>query len=96
MSQLDLFENELPKSEEKRRRAATKTGQTCRSCKMPIIWMQVPSGKWIPLNSPKVALDEPGMLYDDFGDLRQHAAGVEGWLTHFATCPQATKWRKSD
>lgn len=94
--QLDLFGDDLPKAEATRRKADTKPCEACRSCGAPIIWMKSVRGKWIPLNHPKVALDKPGKLYNDFGELIDHEPEVEGWLTHFATCPQATKWRKSD
>lgn len=53
----------------------------CRSCGAPIIWFKTSAGKNIPVNAETV-LDGDYTL-----ELPRHVA-------HFATCPEAAKFRK--
>lgn len=60
---------------------------TCRSCGAPIKWVQLASGKRMPIDAqgqPMVLLSEDGLR----GAVRKvHAS-------YFATCPDADKHRK--
>lgn len=56
----------------------------CRSCKQPIFWLLAYNRKtgaqsWMPVN-PQEALDE------EVFDVAKH-------VSHYATCPDAKKWR---
>lgn len=72
----------------------------CNSCGAEIIWVTTPNGKNMPVN---LAEDPRGSIYLDadgrMGQASLTGAPPEGTLTrhlsHFATCPQAQKWRRS-
>lgn len=81
----------------------------CRSCNAPIRWaVSLASGKALPLDEAptdrgNVWLHEAGeeggnvdvaevLAGDKLGRARN--AGVALYLSHFATCPDAGKWRK--
>ena len=57
----------------------------CRSCKAEILWIKV-DGKIIPLNSKP----EKRYVEVDFGSFKL----CNTYITHFATCPDAAKFRK--
>ena len=57
---------------------------TCRSCGAEIVWLQTNSGKRIPVDAETCPDGEAERLYQP-----EH-----GHVSHFATCPQAGKWRK--
>lgn len=54
----------------------------CKSCNAQIIWFKTTAGKNMPVDADTVEPD------DDELDLERH-------VSHFATCRQADKWRKS-
>lgn len=60
----------------------------CRSCGAPIIWMRTTAGKRIPVDPDDV--DEGDLDYNDHGEAifrpKEH-------VSHFATCPDASRWR---
>ncbi len=64
---------------------------TCKSCRAPIVWGTTQyAGKRVPLDPPEkryVRLHE-GV---DVGRLQL----VDTWLSHFATCPSASKHRRT-
>jgi hypothetical protein len=53
----------------------------CRSCGAEIVWLRTKAGRLIPVNAA-TALET-----DTEFDHNRH-------VSHFATCPQANKWRK--
>lgn len=54
----------------------------CRSCGAQVVWMENPkTGKKMPVNAETV---EKGDEHLDLGHQ----------TSHFATCPQADKWRR--
>lgn len=55
--------------------------QLCRSCRQPISWLKTSNDKLIPVDAETVRSS------DTHFDGRRH-------VSHFATCPQAKKWRK--
>lgn len=76
----------------------------CNSCGAEILWCKTTSGKRMPLDSeptkaglfviegdPKIDADEEG------GPLARKASPGywgEKYTSHFATCPDADRWRK--
>jgi hypothetical protein len=58
---------------------------TCRSCGAVIWWGKTPQGKAVPLDAPekRFVLDRDGTV-----------SLVDAYLTHFATCPNASEHRK--
>lgn len=77
----------------------------CKSCGADIIWIKTAAGKSIPCDSDArtywknphgsdVIVTPNGEVYkaDLTGDLAQ-ATGI-GYISHFATCPAADKFRK--
>lgn len=81
------------------------SGSRCRSCGQPIKWIKLQgSGKAIPVDPMKRIL-VPGqgtevLITDDGRVVRGRFASMEegaaecGYISHFATCPQADKWRR--
>lgn len=67
----------------------------CRSCGASIFWVvMVPSGKRMPLNAVpasngNVVVGEDGRAFVDTGP------GRAKFLSHFATCPNSNKHRRS-
>ena len=77
----------------------------CRSCGANIIWIITKTGRKMPCNAEPIFFDLANM--NDEGtkvfvkDNRIIAIGIEnpegqevGYISHFATCPEAEKWRK--
>ena len=55
---------------------------TCKSCGAEIIWIKTLGGNAMPCNlDKKTVVTEGGQV-------------VTGRTSHFATCPEANKWRK--
>ena len=54
----------------------------CRSCGEEIVWLDTDSGKKIPVDADTV-FDKEATVFDP-----------EQMISHFATCPDADKWRK--
>jgi hypothetical protein len=62
------------------------TDTRCRSCSKPIRFVPTQTGKQIPLD---LESEERRVAVVD-----GKATVVETWLAHFATCPEANRWRK--
>ena len=54
----------------------------CKACKEPIHFVETKNGRLMPCNQKKIT------VITVLGDV------VSGWEAHFATCPQADKFRK--
>jgi hypothetical protein len=54
----------------------------CRSCGAEIVWLKTDAGKSIPVDAESV-VDPGAMIFDP-----------DQMTSHFATCPDAQKWRK--
>lgn len=72
----------------------------CRSCKAPVIWCITPRGKRMPVDAVPVSngnvvvdlMRSPPLAQVQAGGAqRPNAAG--SYTSHFATCPQAARWR---
>ena len=82
----------------------TKSG-TCRGCGAPIVWIPTPGGKSMPCDAEpvqyrerkgakgKVVTPNGEVLSADVGVAPEEATGV-GYISHFATCPAAGKFRR--
>lgn len=55
---------------------------TCRTCGAPIRFVPSKHGNWIPVDERRLT------VVTDAGEV------VNGRQSHFASCPQAEKWRK--
>ncbi|TXH59010.1 MAG: hypothetical protein E6Q97_00945 [Desulfurellales bacterium] len=75
----------------------------CRSCDQPIDWVKTVAGKNMPVDSEYINYDEAeqgDILVTDGGnvitvDKSKRMPNVKGRMSHFATCPDAPKWRNS-
>jgi len=62
--------------------------EKCRSCRAPVVWLKKPDGTgrmivdWSPEAARRHKVDEPW------------EKGRKDLVSHYATCPQAAKWRK--
>ena len=65
----------------------------CRSCGATVIWAQTESGKWMPLDAVPVV---GGTLWLDGKNVKagKPSETTKAYVSHFATCPQAGRWRK--
>ncbi len=71
----------------------------CRSCSAPIFFAKTCTGKnapidWTPRpdgNLQVMCVDELAWILNKDED---DQANVDHFVSHFATCPQAKKWRK--
>lgn len=65
------------------------TVEQCRSCRAPIVWLTTEKGHLIPVDAETYIHGDGVSTHgvDRFSPLRGH-------VSHFATCPDATKWRK--
>jgi len=68
----------------------------CKSCTAPIDWVQTVDGNWIPIDVEPSATGNlvvinghSQLATDDDRRLRRPL-----YVSHFATCPQAAKWRR--
>lgn len=78
----------------------------CRTCRAPVVWAVLPSGRRIPLDpepdpAGRVRLEAIGPGTDraavvlNTGDAEDaRAAGEALYTSHFATCPQADQHRR--
>lgn len=76
----------------------------CRSCGAEIKFIKLTSGKWNPVDIQKRTLikDEGDeVLVTEAGEIikgrfasLEEGANASGYISHFATCPFATKHRK--
>lgn len=55
--------------------------QVCRSCRAPLVFLKTETGKLIPVDKKTVD------AADEYFDRDRH-------VSHFATCPDAKRWRK--
>lgn len=75
---------------------------TCRSCGQVIDWVKLVSGKSIPVNEEYVNYEDAetgDILVTDGGNVirvsdKSNYPNIKGRISHFATCPDADKWRK--
>lgn len=76
---------------------------TCRSCNKPIRWLELKSGKKMPVDPDPFELWEAEVgdtVVTASGDVVKfdpvkHAGDDrEVYVSHFSTCPQADSWRK--
>lgn len=70
---------------------------TCRSCGAPIIWARTEKGKPIPMNAEPVEVTPRGLFHLEVETpevTRAYPFSARGYVSHFATCPQADQWRK--
>lgn len=77
----------------------------CRGCGRPIIWIKTPGGKSIPCDPREVAywqcrggrhriVTRNGEVVSaELEGMPGTMTGI-GYISHFATCPQATNFRK--
>lgn len=68
----------------------------CRSCDAEIIWSRTENNKPIPLDPEPV--HGGNVLLECHGSLARVVAprdDVKRYISHFVTCPQRNKWRKS-
>ena len=78
---------------------------TCRGCGAEIGFIKTVAGKTIPVNPEEVAYEQKAggslkivtpngeVLSAEWPADPQKATGI-GYISHFATCPQADKFRK--
>lgn len=68
----------------------------CSKCRMPIVWVQLETGKANPVNPDYVAQNGKDVLvFDDgyMGKVHPTEAQAPGRISHFATCPNAKEFR---
>lgn len=66
----------------------------CRSCGAPVEWAKTQKGSAMPLD-PTPTPEGNMVLVDGMARMRTAAdAALEPRRSHFATCPQATHWRR--
>lgn len=80
---------------------------TCRGCGATIVWIRMPGGKYMPCDVSSVLYKEckgaAGKVVTPNGEVLSceldvapdDATGV-GYVSHFATCPQAGKFRRKE
>lgn len=76
----------------------------CRSCGQPIVWVKLKSGKANPCDPQKHSIctrwgKEMTIVTEDGRVVSGTPVALEnadatGYISHFATCPNASKWRK--
>jgi len=75
------------------------TGQFCRSCGAPVLWVTTINNKAMPLDPEPVedgnlfltdegvaTVIEPGSLWDHLP--------IPRYVSHFVSCPDRDQWRK--
>jgi hypothetical protein len=65
---------------------------TCRSCGAKVEWAELTSGRRMPFDPPIVAVRSQGSVLD--GRVIEMVDSAVS-ISHFATCPDANKWRKN-
>lgn len=73
----------------------------CSSCGAPVVWVAMATGRSAPLNADpvpngNVELDPAGgaRVLGKVDAEARRLAGVELYLSHFATCPNAARHRR--
>lgn len=75
----------------------------CRSCGAPIEFVQLLSGKWMPVEGPTIEISEAevgDVLITRGGNVIKvteinRRSSFRGRVSHFASCPNADQHRKS-
>lgn len=63
----------------------------CQSCKAPVVWMRTAGkNKWMPVDAD--GIDEEEI---ELNEQREPLFDSDLHTSHFATCPEATRWRTS-
>lgn len=68
--------------------------QKCRSCGAPVKFIKSKRGKWMIVDAKPVEGSLGDQLVFGDGSVRKAKEGEKGYVTHFATCPDADKFRK--
>jgi hypothetical protein len=63
--------------------------EACRSCKAPVVWAHMPSGKWAPFD----AKPERRFILHPGEDNILRAEAQPTYQSHYVTCPDAKAWR---
>lgn len=73
---------------------------SCRTCDARVIWADQPNGRPLildydpsPNGNVRLRKGQAEVLGKDAA-AEARLAGEELYISHFATCPQAAKWRK--
>lgn len=69
----------------------------CRSCDAPVVWKRTEAGKAMPIDPAPVAGGNVVLLDDDQVHVLhadESADGVDTYVSHFATCPNAKGHRR--
>lgn len=67
----------------------------CKSCGAEIFFAKTKAGKFIPCDYDITESDGNDILYvDDIVGFKKLPVGRKGYLSHFATCPEAKKFRR--
>ena len=71
------------------------TKTECSGCGAEIKFVKSKAGKWLPIDADVVESDGTMILYvDELTGFKKLPAGRKGHLSHFASCPEANKFRK--
>lgn len=72
----------------------------CRSCGAEILWCVTTGGKEMPIDAQQTEDGNLRLEKGEKGEVLVHYSQVNlfgeetgGWISHFATCKQASKWR---
>lgn len=67
----------------------------CKSCGADIFFIKTKMGKWHPLDAGIIISDGKKLLFGGkLCGFKKLEAGRKGFISHFATCPEANKFRK--
>jgi hypothetical protein len=67
----------------------------CSGCNQEIFFIITKNGKAMPVDAEIVTSDGKQLLWvDELTGFRKLEAGRKGYISHFATCPDANKFRK--
>jgi hypothetical protein len=71
---------------------------TCRSCGDEVFWIESETGKKMPVDAKPekriILMQQGGVPVLSVPDGNPIGKVVDVYTSHFATCPDATKWRK--
>lgn len=66
----------------------------CRSCDAPIKWVRTRAGKDMPVDATPTKLMVSVRVPVALGTLQETFEVRDCYMPHFATCPDAERWRK--
>lgn len=67
----------------------------CKSCNANIFFVTSKNGKYIPVDAEIITSNGNDILWvDETAGFKKLAEGRKGYISHFATCPDADKFRK--